>query len=988
MRRFLFLPITIFVVVAFGFILASKVEASTYYVAGDTGNDTTGDGSSGNPWKTIQKPADLADAGDIINIKGGVTYTDTVDCFGTSTILCLDLNRNNSGSAGNLIVYQAWSGTGTPVLDASGKVNGIYIDFRGYYRFIGLEIKNATGSGMDANAREIEITNSLFHNNGDNGLNLTVFNSTGTIQGNSFYNNTDNGLSLTTNAATTSTIVQTNKAYNNGDNGMGVTFASNAGTFVIKNNLLYNNSLSGPNFNGINLIVDSTASGLVYNNTIYSADYGIGVQVLAGTAANTMVKNNVIFNSTTCGLAKGGGSNFTGNYNLFYNNGSNYCNIPAGANDITGQDPLLTNPAGGDFTQTGTSPTINTGTNTSVTTDFLGRTRPGGGTYDIGAYEYKTFYVAGDTGDDTTGRGTTALPWATIQKAATGMVAGDTVNIKGGLTYGTSTCAAAVVCPVNSGTSSNYITYQAWSGTGMPIISPVDLADDPFEFGAKSYIKIDGFKMYLGNRGMDLVLLTGVIISNNIIDTNQNNSGIQIIVGTNNKIYNNVIYRSGLGITAISETNLEIKNNIFMNNAVNGITMSGGTYTIDYNLFYNNGVSNCEGCILGSHDITGQDPLFVNAAGGDYSLQRGSPARNAGTTLADVTEDIVEVTRPQGSAYDIGAYEWYDVAVSLTALSPDPTDDNTPTLSGTVTTSNIATISSVEYSIDGGAWTSSGVTASDGTFNEVSEAFTITVSPSLTDGSHTIRVRGTDSELKVTDSSIYGTDTFTIDTTGPGDVIITDIGLIDDVPNLDSLYYYFTSQTPVIQGTCEANGTVYFLNTTTGENYSIGCSATGTFSITIDNPELERTLSEFDYYQKDSVGNSGSTRYLALVIGVENFPEWLLIQLGLNPDTVTPDTEVNEEDLDKQNDQQDDVEDSMDDDFDLPGTGDDDDEDKDTRTEEEKDADRQKDLVKDLLLCGIPLVLLLVILGASFYFLSKPKNEKKTADDSQQGSIQ
>jgi PKD repeat protein len=51
------------------------------------------------------------------------------------------------------------------------------------------------------------------------------------------------------------------------------------------------------------------------------------------------------------------------------------------------------------------------------------------------------------------------------------------------------------------------------------------------------------------------------------------------------------------------------------------------------------------------------DDLFVDPAGGDYHLKPGSPAIDAGTTLADVTDDIEGTPRPQGDAYDIGCYE-------------------------------------------------------------------------------------------------------------------------------------------------------------------------------------------------------------------------------------------------------------------------------------------------------------------------------------------
>ncbi|PIY18002.1 hypothetical protein COZ14_01325, partial [Candidatus Dojkabacteria bacterium CG_4_10_14_3_um_filter_Dojkabacteria_WS6_41_9] len=52
-------------------------------------------------------------------------------------------------------------------------------------------------------------------------------------------------------------------------------------------------------------------------------------------------------------------------------------------------------------------------------------------------------------------------------------------------------------------------------------------------------------------------------------------------------------------------------------------------------------------------------------------------------------------------------------------------------------------------------------------------------------------------------------DTIVLDTTKPT-VKITNLGLIDNVPDKTSLFYYFTSQTPHIKGTTEAKSTVHF----------------------------------------------------------------------------------------------------------------------------------------------------------------------------------
>ena len=105
-------------------------------------------------------------------------------------------------------------------------------------------------------------------------------------------------------------------------------------------------------------------------------------------------------------------------------------------------------------------------------------------------------------------------------------------------------------------------------------------------------------------------------------------------------------------------------------------------------------------------------------------------------------------------------------SISLTALSPDPNNDTTPSFSGTATDTE-GTVSSVQYQMDGtsGSWSS--CSADDGTFDEASEAFTCAVSSALSDGSHTIHVRATDSNSNTTSSGSESSDSFTIDATTP-----------------------------------------------------------------------------------------------------------------------------------------------------------------------------------------------------------------------------
>ena len=377
-----------------------------------------------------------------------------------------------------------------------------------------------------------------------------------------------------------------------------------------------------------------------------------------------------------------------------------------------------------------------------------------------------SYYVAGDTGLDTND-GSISTPWKTIQKAAgTALAPGDVVNVKGGLTY------AETVTPSTSGTLvGGYITYQSWNGTGQPTIDGTG-KNFGIEINNKSYLIISGFviknQTFAGVYSA-LSNPSNIVIKNNIFsNVAYMFGGINVSLGTgsvNIKIINNTFYKSG-GIafqySGSGTRSVEIKNNIIIgnNSGDNGIGISDANIIADsdYNIVWNN-TTNYVGVVAGGHDAS-VDPLFFDSSIGNFKLQKSSPAIGAGTDLSGsgVTSDILGVARPQGSGYDIGAYEYYDVPVTLSTTPTTPSTNTTPTIIGNSSTISGATISSVTYSVDSGSWSSTGVTGTD--------SFTIVV-PALADGSHTVRVRATDSYGNVSDSTLYGSTTFTVDTTAP-----------------------------------------------------------------------------------------------------------------------------------------------------------------------------------------------------------------------------
>ena len=115
---------------------------------------------------------------------------------------------------------------------------------------------------------------------------------------------------------------------------------------------------------------------------------------------------------------------------------------------------------------------------------------------------------------------------------------------------------------------------------------------------------------------------------------------------------------------------VEIRNNLFIDKT-QAVSYGAGVTNKknSNNLFWRyDGGSMANVNYTGTNDITGTDPKFssydndiYNVTTG-YQLQSSSPAKDTGYDLAGiVTDDYAGTSRPQGSAYDIGAYEYAGV---------------------------------------------------------------------------------------------------------------------------------------------------------------------------------------------------------------------------------------------------------------------------------------------------------------------------------------
>jgi parallel beta-helix repeat protein len=181
-----------------------------------------------------------------------------------------------------------------------------------------------------------------------------------------------------------------------------------------------------------------------------------------------------------------------------------------------------------------------------------------------------------------------------------------------------------------------------------------------------------GFHLY-GNHPGRPSPLTNSIIENNLIykngtrgkwchskKTKDGGVGLYLDPGSGNTLRNNIIFNNWTGLY-IGDPNNKVLNNTFYGNSHGGLKAdnpSATNITVKNNIFFKNSLYDFKGSgLVMSHNLT-TDPKFVNASGGNFRLQSGSPAINAGVTLPDVACDFDGNGRPAGPAYDMGAYEY------------------------------------------------------------------------------------------------------------------------------------------------------------------------------------------------------------------------------------------------------------------------------------------------------------------------------------------
>jgi len=174
--------------------------------------------------------------------------------------------------------------------------------------------------------------------------------------------------------------------------------------------------------------------------------------------------------------------------------------------------------------------------------------------------------------------------------------------------------------------------------------------------------------MMLSNTGSSTDLFHNIYIYSNTFIVGENSSGVGLKVGhytldqlnSNNLkdvyLVNNIYYSYATAVNyAFWEVNkISYQDGVFIVNN-NSFYRPSGSIKIYWNGSYYSSSANPE--------KFGNDPLFtdqkfVDAANGDFRLDSTSPCKDTGNNMFVPSFDFDGISRPQGSAVDIGAFEY------------------------------------------------------------------------------------------------------------------------------------------------------------------------------------------------------------------------------------------------------------------------------------------------------------------------------------------
>jgi hypothetical protein len=245
------------------------------------------------------------------------------------------------------------------------------------------------------------------------------------------------------------------------------------------------------------------------------------------------------------------------------------------------------------------------------------------------------------------GANTAGGAWLTIQKAAATMLEGDTVFVQPG-TYG------ETVAPVNGGTATDPITYQA---VGVVVIDGNNIRCQALDVSGTNYLTFDGFEITdqpdCGNTDSAVAIANSdnIVIRNNVIHDTGRDAVFFSGTSSNGLVESNLIYNiDDDGATPTGGGNHTFRANTFAGTIV-GWTLEGGDASnlFEDNIFWAADIQNTalgtfnyndyNSAVLPGTGNISSDPLFVNAAGADFHLSQIAAGQGSDSPAVDVGSD-------------------------------------------------------------------------------------------------------------------------------------------------------------------------------------------------------------------------------------------------------------------------------------------------------------------------------------------------------------
>ena len=442
----------LFFIIFVNFICGTALS-TTIYVNSGTGNDATGNGTSGNPYKTFTKGYTVAVSGDILNLTGTFTWTDadeTGDAATTGYTISKNLTIIGQGPGVTIIQAASTENTADRRVFTLGNytisIQNLTIR-HGYFN-------NSNGGAAIYMGGTATLTlsnciiekNNIYYNEGDGryrgGAIQIYYLSSGNVNIDKcqFQYNSNTGGSSNSGGAihwmdwstNIGLITITNSTFNNNTAVSGSAIFARSSRSAISNSTFTNNT-GGTT---LNYTCGSSSSNLVYGyltnvtvayNSLGSYGYGISESSMGtgstgtlGLTKGLMLKNCIIAQNKTTGNTQqdyvGGNSSNTVNngYNLVetksgeanFTNGTNGCIVGVQANLRLSSTLAYNNTANGTPTLAlyGGSVAINAGNSTAngniniPSTDQRGKSRIGN--YDMGAFEYNAKIWKGTVSTD------------------------------------------------------------------------------------------------------------------------------------------------------------------------------------------------------------------------------------------------------------------------------------------------------------------------------------------------------------------------------------------------------------------------------------------------------------------------------------------------------------------------------------------------------------------------------------------------------------